>query len=109
MGEMFQAMFEMMKENNRCLKKVSIYDCYHNILADIEPEVLGSALNSLEDVFIEGRRHDWKDQVTDILQKLVRVESKLKRMKLRFLNPCNINEVNPELVRQAIEKVGQIW
>ena len=112
--ERFQAMFKMIKENNRCLKKVIIGMGYHNLLAYIEPEILGTALNNLENVTIGGSHVMGGDcrkleQLTDILKKLVRVDSKLKRLKLRFLNTSDMEEVNPELVRQALKKVGQFF
>ena len=45
--EKFQALFRMIIENNRCLKKVKIFMGYHNLLANIEPDILGTALNRL--------------------------------------------------------------
>jgi len=114
-GERIQAMFKMIRDNNRCLKRVSICMGYHNHLANLEPEDLGTALNRLEDVLLGGLSPvmggDWGrlELLTDIFKKLVRVDSKLKRLKLRFLNTGDIDEVNPELVNQAVEKVGQLW
>jgi len=107
-----QAMFKMIKDENRCLKELCFAMMDHNHLVNIEPEVLGTALNSLVDVvlFMEG---DWwslrPELLTDILKKLVRGDSKLKRLKLGFFNTGDIDQVNPELVKQAVEKVGQFW
>ena len=63
-----------------------------DLFANIEPDIVGPALNSLEDVTIGGVSHvmggDWSkhEQLTDILKKLVRDDSKLERLRLRFLN-----------------------
>merc|ERR1719318_2436322 len=111
--ERILAMFKLIKDENRCLKKLFIYMVIPNYLAYIEPEVLGTALNRLEDVFLGGCSPvsgDWRRQLlTDILKKVVRGDSKLKRLKLGFLRKSDIDQVDPELVKQAVEKVGQLW
>ena len=51
----------------------------------------------------------WRIQVTNILQKLVREEGKLKRLRLRFLTSADLEDLNAGLVRQALQKVGEFF
>ena len=49
------------------------------------------------------------DQVTNILRKLVRDESKLERLMLTFLTWGDIEKFDQELLRQVIKKVGEFF
>jgi len=99
------AFFATIAEEVRPLKKLSLSSCdIHNL----EPVILGKALNRLEEVIIE---NIWilPEQITAILKDMLKNESKLKILMMKDLTFESLGGVGPDLIKQAKAKIGEFY
>ena len=60
--EKFKELFKMIEEK-KVLLKVYISLCYYNLLANVESDILGTAFNRLEDVYIARPSHLMRERM----------------------------------------------
>jgi hypothetical protein len=106
--QQLQALFSAITEEQRPLRKLNLISSFMFNIDTIEPEVLGTAFNRLEEVTTADT---WvpQEQITAILSKLVAGESILKRMMLKGLTFSEFGGLDPNLLRQARDKIGEFY
>ena len=104
-SQQMEALFVAITEKERPMRKLYLGRC--NTMHTIEPEILGIALNKLEEVTSS---NTWvkREQITAIIRKLVCAESKLKKLMLEEMDG-EVRGIDPELVRRARKKIGKFY
>jgi len=100
-----QALCVAVAENQGQLKKLNMFSSF---LASIDPDILGTAISSLESVRIY-QESDLlsKDQIAAILRKAGGDGSKLKKLDI-IMREEQKEELDQELLRQAGQKIGAV-
>jgi len=102
-----EALFSLIRKEERPLTKLTVDAC---LCYGIDPDMLGIALNRLEEVTVTSY-HDWLtlDQVNAILKNLAGGESEVKRLMLEGLHPRVVEHLNNDLVKRTELKLGKFY
>ena len=86
--------------------KVSTYSTVR-----VDPVILGRAVNRLEEVTIYRNSVETisSDQISAIISILVEEKTKLKVLRLVEVRAADIEGVDQDLIRRAVEKVGEFY
>jgi hypothetical protein len=86
--------------------KVSTYSTVR-----VDPVILGRAVNRLEEVTIYRNSGETisSDQISAIISILVEEETKLKVLRLVEVRAADIEGVDQDLIRRAVERVGEFY
>ena len=103
--EQMEALFLALTKGERCLRKLDLFSCNTD---DIEPALMGEAVNRLEEFTVMNTLVTC-DQISAILGKIVKGESKLTNLMLGHLEYGEFKNVDPALVRQVRVKFGDFY
>ena len=104
--EQMVAVFEaIIREEDKSLWKLSMFSC---TIEDIEPGLVGEALNRLEEIST-GDTHVTGDQIKAILVRAVGDQSKLKRISLDLYSDDGFDHCDPGLLKMAEDKFGRFY
>ena len=104
--QQLMALFKAIIAEDRPLKKLELTA---DPKPSIDADIMGSALNKLEEVTIIYFCDDSREQVSAIIRKMVDGESRLKRLMLADIDPDIIEGLNQDLVRRVRKKVGEFY
>jgi len=104
-GDKMLALLQEIAETERPLVKLEIDSCR---IKNIDPNLVGKALNKLEEVNIEGCKHGWvsHELLTATLRGVLENQSKLKKFMLNDVYSSFPTELDEELLRQAAKKIS---
>jgi len=107
-GEQMLALLQEIAENERPLTKLHLSCCHMNY---IDPDLVGKALNKLEEVTFASCVSGWVSQelATAILRGVLEEGSKLKKLMLKDISTSYARELDEELLRKTYKKIGQFW
>jgi hypothetical protein len=102
------ALLQEIVENERPLVKLGLSCCHMN---NIDPDLVGKALNKLEEVTFGSCRFGWisHELVTATLRGVLEDGSNLKKLMLNDISSSYARGLDEELLRQTAKKIGQFW
>ena len=102
------ALLQEIVENERPLVKLGLSCCHMN---NIDPDLVGKALNKLEAVTFGSCRFGWvsPELATATLRGVLEDGSKLKKLMLNDISSSYARGLDEELLRQTAKKIGQFW
>jgi len=102
--EQMEALFVALSKEGSRLKKLDLSSCNTD---EVEPGLMGEAVNKLEEFEVA---NTWvkRDQIREILLKIVKGESKLNKLVLGDLSYREFG-IEPALVRKVRDKFGKFY
>jgi len=102
------ALVQEVAENERPLAKLDLSCCR---IINIDPDIIGKALNKLEAVTFAGCRYGWvsHELVTATLRGVLGDGSKLKKLMLNDISSSFAKGLDRELLEQTLKKIGKFW
>ena len=103
-----EALFSAIIAGDTPLTKLKVSTCS---TVRVDPVILGRAVNRLEEVTIYRNSVETisSDQISAIISILVEEETKLKVLRLVEVRAADIEGVDQDLIRRAVEKVGEFY
>jgi len=104
-SEQMTALLTAISSEDRPLRSLKVCT---RLTCDIDPALLGLALNRLEEVKTYG---PWISaaQITAIISDLVQGKSRLRRLMVDILDDAAVEELDSDLVQRAKKKVGKFF
>jgi len=102
------ALVQEVAENERPLAKLDLSCCR---IINIDPDLVGKALNKLEAVTFASCRYGWvsHELVTATLRGVLGDGSKLKKLMLNDISSSFAKGLDRELLEQTLKKIGKFW
>ena len=103
-----EALFSAIIAGDTPLTKLKVSTCS---TVRVDPVILGRAVNRLEEVTIYRNSVETisSDQISAIISILVEEETKLKVLRLVEVRAADIEGVDQDLIRRAVERVGEFY